>query len=51
MFLDQQDDEKYQESLMDVLNNQLPPEFRGNPTAFSIVVNAEDLQMLVNQKK
>jgi Domain of unknown function (DUF4037) len=39
LFLDEQDDEKYHESIMHVFDEQLPSEFRGYPTVFPIVVN------------
>lgn len=39
LFLNQDDDEKYHESIVNVLNDELPSEFRGYPTAFPIVVN------------
>src|SRR5215211_8881906 len=39
LFLDKEDDEKYHESIVNVLNDELPSEFRHYPTAFPIVVN------------
>lgn len=39
LFLDKQDNEKYHESIIKVLNDRLPSEFRGYPTTFPIVIN------------
>jgi hypothetical protein len=39
LFLHEQDFEKYHESITHVLDEELPSEFRGYPTAFPIVVN------------
>jgi len=39
LFLDEPDIQKHRESLNDILNKQLPAEFRGVPTVFSIVTN------------
>jgi hypothetical protein len=39
LFLDKADIQKYRESIIDMLNKQLPAEFRGVPTVFSIVIN------------
>jgi hypothetical protein len=39
LFLDKQDHEKYHESIIHVLDDRLPSEFRGYPTTFPIVIN------------
>ncbi len=39
LFLAKQDNEKYHESLIDLLNDELPSEFRGYPTTFPLVIN------------
>jgi len=41
IFLSEQDLEKYRRPLNEVLDEQLPSEFRGHPTAFPIVVNED----------
>jgi hypothetical protein len=39
LFLDREDEEKYHDSIVNVLNDELPSEFRDYPTAFPIVIN------------
>jgi hypothetical protein len=39
LFLGEADFEKYRESIVHILDEQLPTEFRGYPTAFPIVIN------------
>jgi hypothetical protein len=41
LFLSEHDYENYRGSVSNVLSGQLPPEFLGHPTAFSIVVNED----------
>jgi hypothetical protein len=41
LFLAKQDDEKYRKLVNDALNEQVPTEFRGYPTAFTMVVNED----------
>ena len=41
LFLSELDSGKYRKAISDILDERLPPQFRGHPTSFEIVVNAD----------
>ncbi len=49
LFLSEQDDERYRKHINTILDEQLPPGFRGYPTSFNILVNED--QRAVSQTK